>query len=82
MRYAGEHLIAAGRVSLIFGHDRAKDSHLVCVHCGSRHEFADLDSGHDRINRTVVSADFFGCVRLGVPGFVLRRTTEQPEHDD
>ncbi len=81
VRYAGQHPVAARRVSVVVGGDGPQDAELVEQPRGPWHQFADLNARHVAGDGPEITANLGRGVRLGVPGFVLGRTAEMKQDD-
>lgn len=81
VRHAGQHPIAAGGMRVVVGGHGSQDRDLVGEFRGQRHQFADVQPGSGGWNGSEVAPDFGRRIGFGVPCLVLRRATEQEQHD-
>ena len=81
MRVAGQHPVATRGVRVVIGGHGAKHRDPVGQFRGQRHQFADMQAWRRGWYGFELSADFGGCIRLGIPRLMLWWTAQQEKDD-
>ena len=77
----GEHVVAAGGVGVVARGHAAEDAELVGNQGGARQQLGDRQAGDRRGDRSELTPDFGGGVRLGVPRRMLGGPAHQEQDD-